>query len=157
MKPSALSLALSALALALSLAGAGCGKERGRDEGPVSVPVPSSRASAVGPAMRVVVSELVADPTIDPQGVRSVFRDAETSLFGCLDAGSGAGNLALSFPIEHDGSVGNVVEGSRTTLAGERARLCITRIVRGMRFARASAGRAEVAVTLEVRPRRAVE
>jgi hypothetical protein len=107
--------------------------------------------------MRVVVSELATDPTIDPQGVRSVFRDAETSLIECLDDKGAAGIVAISFPLEHGGSVGTLVEGSRTTLKDERARLCIERVVGEMRFSTTAGSRAEIAVSLEVRPRRAVE
>jgi hypothetical protein len=140
-----------------ALGASGCGKDRPRDDGPVSVPVPARTASASGPTMRVIVSELVTDPTIDPQGVRAVFRDAETKLLECLDAAGGAGIVAISFPLEHDGSVGTLVEGSRTTLEDERARLCIERIVAEMRFSSTAGSRAEIAVSLEVRPRRAVE
>ena len=135
----------------------GCGKERSRDEGPVSVPVPARTTSVSGPPMRVVVSELETDPTIDPQGVRAVFRDAETSLVECLDGKSGAGLVAMSFPLEHDGSVGTLVEGSKTTLKDERVRLCVERIVTEMRFSSTAGSRAEIAVSLDVRPRRAVE
>jgi hypothetical protein len=140
----------------LIVVGGGCGKDRSRDDGPVSVPVPARTASASGPAMRVVVSELMTDPTIDPQGVRSVLRDAETSLAECVD-GKASGIVALSFPLEHDGSVGTLVEGSRTTLKDERARLCIERIVAEQRFSSTAGSRAEIAVSLEVRPRREVE
>jgi hypothetical protein len=148
--------------LAVALAGGlivvvgGCGRDRSRDDGPVSVPVPARTASASGPAMRVVVSELMTDPTIDPQGVRSVLRDAETSLAECVD-GKASGIVALSFPLEHDGSVGTLVEGSKTTLKDERARLCIERIVAEQRFSSTAGSRAEIAVSLEVRPRREVE
>jgi len=146
-----------AAAALLVLFASGCGKDRARDDGPVSVPVPARTASASGPAMRVVVGELMADPTVDPQGVRAMFRDAETSLLECLDAKSAAGIVAISFAIEHDGSVGTLVEGSKTTLADERARICIERIVAEMRFSSTARSRAEIAVSLEVRPRRAVE
>src|SRR4051812_36960661 len=113
-----------ALAGGLIVVVGGCGKDRSRDDGPVSVPVPARTASAAGPAMRVIVSELMTDPTIDAQSVRSVFRDAETSLVECVDSKS-SGVVAMSFPLEHDGSVGSLVEGSKTTLKDERARLCI--------------------------------
>jgi hypothetical protein len=144
----------------LALFASGCGKDRSRDEGPVSVPIPARTASASGPTMRVVVSELATDPTIDPQGVRAVFRDAETSLLECLDVGEtkgASGIVAISFPLEHDGAVGTLVEGSKTTLKDERARLCIERAVAEMRFSSTAGSRAEIAVSLEVRPRRAVE
>lgn len=120
------------------------------------MPVPVSSARADG-TMRVVVSALDADPTIDAQNVRSALRDAERSLVECLDSKSGAGIVALAFSIERDGAVGNVVEGSKTTLRDERARLCIARIVQEMRFSSTTASRPEVAVELEVRPRRVVE
>lgn len=135
----------------------GCGKGRSRDEGPVSVPVPARTTSVSDLPMRVVVSELETDPTIDPQGVRAVFRDAETSLVECLDGKSAAGVVAMSFPLEHDGSVGTLVEGSKTTLKDERARLCVERIVAELRFSGTAGSRAEIAVSLSVRPRRAVE
>ncbi len=140
----------------LALVISGCGKDR-RDEGPVSVPVPARPASPSGPTMRVVVSDLATDPTIDSQGVRSVLRDAETSLLECVDDKTAPGVVAISFPLEHDGAVGTLVEGSKTTLKDERARLCIERIVAEQRFSSAAGSRAEVAVSLEVRPRRAVE
>ena len=63
----------------------------------------------------------------------------------------------MSFPVDHDGSVGRVVEGSKTTLKDELARLCIERIVAELRFARAGGGSSEIAVSLEVRTRREVE
>lgn len=157
--PSRSATLVACLALPALLA-SGCGKDRSRDEGPVSVPVPARTASASGPTMRVVVSELVTDPTIDAQGVRAVFRDAETSLLECVDAHDGktaAGIVAISFPLEHDGSVGTLVEGSKTSLKDERARLCIERIVAQLRFSSTAGSRAEIAVSLEVRPRRAVE
>lgn len=146
---------LVALVVSFALVG-GCGKDR-RDDGPVSVPVPARTASASGPVMRVMVSDLQTDPTIDPQGVRSVFRDAETSFTECLDGKGSAGIIAMSFPLEHDGSVGTLVEGSKTTLKDERARLCVERIVAGLHFSSTAGSRAEIAVSLEVRPRRAVE
>ena len=146
-----------ALGAGLLVLASGCGKDRSRDEGPVSVPVPARTASPSGPTMRVVVSDLMTDPTIDPQGVRSVFRDAETSLLECLDDKSGSGIVAVSFPLEHDGAVGTLVEGSKTTLKDERARLCIARIVAELRFSRTAGSRAEIAVSLDVRPRGAVE
>lgn len=139
------------------LGASGCGKDRSRDEGPVSVPAPARTASASGQTMRVTVSELMTDPTLDPQAVRAVFRDAETSLVECLDAARAPGIVAISFPIEGDGSVGALVEGSKTTLKSERARLCIERIVAEQRFSSTAGSRAEIAVSLEVRPRRAVE
>jgi hypothetical protein len=140
----------------LALVISGCGKDR-RDEGPVSVPVPARPASPSGPTMRVVVSDLATDPTIDPQGVRSVLRDAETSLLECVDGRTAPGIVAISFPLEHDGAVGTLIEGSKTTLKDERARLCIERIVAEQRFSSTAGSRAEIAVSLEVRPRRAVE
>lgn len=139
------------------LGASGCGKDRPRDDGPVSVPVPARTASASGPTMRVTVSELITDPTLDPQAVRAAFRDAETRLCECLDAERAEGLVAISFPIEGDGSVGRLVEGSKTTLKSERARVCIERIVGEMRFSSTAGSRAEIAVSLEVRPRRAVE
>ena len=142
--------------LSLVAGASGCGKDR-RDEGPVSVPVPARPASPSGPTMRVVVSDLATDPTIDPQGVRSVLRDAETSLLECVDEKTAPGIVAISFPLEHDGAVGTLVEGSKTTLKDERARLCIERIVAEQRFSSTAGSRAEIAVSLEVRPRRAVE
>lgn len=145
-----------ALAGGLIVVVSGCGKDRSRQDGPVSVPVPARTASAAGPQMRVVVSELMTDPTIDAQSVRSVLRDAETRLVECVD-GKGAGIVAMSFPLEHDGSVGSVVEGSKTTLKDERARLCIERIVAEQRFSSTVGSRAEIAVSFEVRPRREVE
>lgn len=133
----------------------GCGKDRS-DQGPVSVPAPARTAGAAGPAMRVIVSELMTDPTIDAQSVRSVLRDAETSLVECVD-GKSSGVVAMSFPLEHDGSVGTLVEGSKTTLKDERARLCIERKVAELRFSSSSGSRPEIAVSLEVRTRREVE
>lgn len=147
-------LALGACFVALV---SGCGKDRSRDEGPVSVPVPAKTASASAPTMRVVVSELRTDPTIDAQSVRSVFRDAETSFTGCLDDKGSSGIVAISFPLEHDGSVGTLIEGSKTTLKDERARLCVERVVAELRFSGTAGSRAEIAVSLEVRPRREVE
>ena len=149
--------ALALVALVALVAASGCGKDRARDDGPVSVPVPARIASASGPTMRVIVSELVTDPTLDPQAVRAVFRDAETRLCECLDAERAEGVVAISFPIEGDGSVGALVEGSKTTLKSERARVCIERIVAEQRFSSPAGSRAEIAVSFEVRPRRAVE
>jgi hypothetical protein len=145
------------LVVVVVVGASGCGKDRSRDEGPVSVPVPARTASAAAPTMRVVVSELLTDPTIDPQGVRALFRDEETRLVECLDADRGAGIVAMSFPIEGGGSVGTLVEGSKTTLKSEPARVCIERIVAEMRFSSPAGSRAEIAVSLEVRPRRAAE
>lgn len=146
-----------AVVVLVVLGASGCGKDRPRDDGPVSVPVPARTASASGPTMRVTVSELMADPTLDPQAVRAVFRDAETRLVECLDAERAEGLVAISFPIEGDGSVGALVEGSKTTLKSERARVCIERVVAEQRFSSPAGSRAEIAVSLEVRPGRAVE
>lgn len=144
-----------ALAGGLIMVSVGC-EDRSRDDGPVSVPAPARTAGGSGPAMRVIVSELMTDPTIDAQSVRSVFRDAETGLLECVD-GKSTGFVAVSFPVEHDGSVGTLVEGSKTTLKDERARLCIERKVAELRFSSTAGSRAEIAVSLEIRPRREVE
>jgi len=96
-----------------------------------------------------------ADPSVDTAAIKARLRDAETALLTCVDGGS-TGILVLTFPIERDGAVGDIVEGSKTTYGSEAARVCLERIVATMRFPRgaSASGRAEVTVTLDVSPRR---
>src|SRR4051794_17011569 len=109
----------------LLLALGACRKGRSSDDGPVSVPAPAKPAGNGAQVMRVVVSELETDPTLDAQSMRSALRDAETSLVGCLDDRRPSGLVAVTFAIEASGAVGSLSSGAATTLPDERARVCI--------------------------------
>jgi hypothetical protein len=141
----------------------GCQADRGHDAPapPLGSALPSARGSSdVGstsepPTMAVIVADVHAEPGVDRQAIRSTLRDAEAALLACLDEGGSTGVITLSFPIEHDGAVGDIVESSKTTYGSEAARLCIERLVSALRFPRDHAnGRSEVEITLEVSPRR---
>jgi hypothetical protein len=146
----------AALGLAVLLA-AGCGKDPPRDDKPVSVAASASARSGAPAPMRVALADVQADPTIDSQQIRGVIRDEETGLLRCVGNKAETGAIALSFPIEADGTVGNIVEGSKTTYHNEDARVCVERLVGRMRFPSTAGSRSEVAITLEIRPRRAGE
>lgn len=119
---------------------------------PASSPTaPPSGAPAAPPAMAVSVTEVRA-PGADGGGIRSVLRGAETAFLSCLEPGASTGVLALRFPIDRGGAVGEVTQLPETTYGGEDARDCIARIVAAMRFPGLGA-RGEVEVTLEVGPR----
>jgi hypothetical protein len=158
--------AVLALLLGVALR-VGCA-ETGAGRGERAVPEPAPRASSSAPAgpltasaaararssspgMTVLVTAVEADPTLDAQAIRRSLRDAETALLSCLDPGGSTGVLVLSFPVEHDGAVGNVIEGSQTTYGSEDARVCVARLIAAMRLPRGRGDqRAEVRVTLEV-------
>lgn len=146
------------IAFLAALLAAGCHKDHSQD-GPVSVPAPA-QGSAAAPAvatMRVVVNELSADPSLDAQAIRDAFRDAETGFAGCLDGASGTGLLALSFAVEHDGEVADVVEGAATTYKSDGAKRCIERIIDKMTLPATAGSRASAAVVLEIRAKRSAE
>jgi len=151
-----------ALLLAAGAALWGCQGDKSRAEPAPPIAVPTTRPGASGspvgapPSMQVSVSEVRADPTVDSQSIRSALRDAESALLTCVDGGGSTGVVVLTFPIERDGAVGDIVEGAKTTYGSEAARVCMERIVATMKFPRGAhdEGRAEVTVTLEVSPRR---
>src|SRR5689334_16457342 len=96
-------LALFALGLL-----AGCQGDHSRSEPapPLSVPVRPGAGSDTGPSMQVSVSDVQTDPSVDAAAIKRRFADAETALLTCID-GPSTGVLALTFPIERDGAVGD--------------------------------------------------
>ncbi len=102
--------------------------------------------------MSVRAVEVRAQPSIDPEAVKSTLSGAETAFQSCLETDGSTGVLALKFPIERDGSVGDVTELAASTYGGEESRICIERIIAAMRFPTFRA-RGDVEVILEIRTR----
>ncbi len=144
----------AAFALSLGLLG-GCKGDRAKPGPAPPITVPE-RALAAPPSMQMSVTDVRADPSLDAHAIASQLKDAETALLTCVTGGGSTGILVLTFPIERDGAVGDIVEGEKTTYGSEAVRVCMERIVATMRFPRGptAEGRAEVTVTLEMSPRR---
>jgi len=135
----------------------GCQGERMHADqaAPVASAVPAKTFNAISPPpMSLYIGDVRADPTLDSQAIRSTMRDAERAFLACLPSDGSTGVIALSFPIERDGSVGDIVEGVKTTYFSEDARVCIERLIAVMRFPVARrAGPAQVEVAPDARNR----
>jgi hypothetical protein len=151
--PSAARRLARACAIAALLAGGCRGDPSSTEHHAGAAPRPAASAADPAARMTIVVADVRADPTIDASAVRAALRDAETALLSCADADGSTGVVVMRIPIDHDGSVGDIVLRETTTYGNEDTRACMVRIISAMRFGSPGAARAEAEVTLEVRTR----